>query len=125
MRAGDHVLEFIRLMWSVDHELQRVSRRMVGRIGLTAPQRLAVRFIGRNDGLTLGTLAGLLQAQTLNLEAELFKKMNQPGRAANSYDLIVAAEGMPQDGLQARDGQFIVGGRTPEAEGGGGLLALV
>jgi DNA-binding MarR family transcriptional regulator len=54
------VLEFIRLMWAVDHELQRVSKRMVSRIGLTAPQRLAVRFIGRHPGLTLGDLAGLL-----------------------------------------------------------------
>lgn len=60
MGGVDPVLEFIRLMWSVDHELQRVSKRMVGRIGLTAPQRLAVRFIGRNEGLTLGTLADLL-----------------------------------------------------------------
>lgn len=47
-------------MWSVDHELQRVSKRMVGRMGLTAPQRLAVRFIGRHPGLTLGTLAEVL-----------------------------------------------------------------
>jgi DNA-binding MarR family transcriptional regulator len=53
----DDVLEFIRRMWSVDHELQRVSRRMVQRLGLTAPQRLAVRFIGRHTGLTLGQLA--------------------------------------------------------------------
>ena len=53
-------LEFIRLMWSVDHELQRVSKRMVQRIGLTAPQRLAVRFIGRQPGITLGALASLL-----------------------------------------------------------------
>lgn len=56
----DPVLEFIRAMWAVDHELQRVSRRMVGRMGLTAPQRLAVRFIGRHPGLTPGTLAELL-----------------------------------------------------------------
>ena len=56
----DPVLEFIRLMWSVDHELQRVSKRMVGRIGLTAPQRLAVRFIGRQPDVTLGELAALL-----------------------------------------------------------------
>lgn len=47
-------------MWAVDHELQRVSKRMVGRIGLTAPQRLAVRFIGRHSGVTLGRLAELL-----------------------------------------------------------------
>ena len=56
----DPILEFIRQMWAVDHELQRVSKRMVGRIGLTAPQRLAVRFIGRHAGLTLGSLAELL-----------------------------------------------------------------
>ena len=56
----DPVLEFIRRMWAVDHELQRVSKRMVDRIGLTAPQRLAVRFIGRYSGVTLGHLAGLL-----------------------------------------------------------------
>ena len=56
----DPVLEFIRQMWAVDHELQRVSKRMVSRMGLTAPQRLAVRFIGRHAGLTLGMLAELL-----------------------------------------------------------------
>ena len=50
----------MRLMWSVDHELQRVSKRMMTRIGLTAPQRLAVRLIGQYPGLTLGTLAQLL-----------------------------------------------------------------
>jgi len=60
MSGVDPVLEFIRLMWSVDHELQRVSKRMVERIGLTAPQRLAVRFVGRHEGLTLGRLAELL-----------------------------------------------------------------
>lgn len=56
----DPVLEFIRLMWAVDHELQSVSKRMVSRMGLTAPQRLAVRFIGRHPGVTLGALADLL-----------------------------------------------------------------
>ena len=56
----DPVLEFIRQMWAVDHELQRVSKRMVSRMGLTAPQRLAVRFIARHTGLTLGGLAELL-----------------------------------------------------------------
>ena len=56
----DTVLEFLRLMWAVDHELHRVSKRMIGRLGLTAPQRLAVRFVGREPGLTPGRLAELL-----------------------------------------------------------------
>ena len=47
-------------MWSVDHELQRVSKRMVSRMGLTAPQRLALRFIGIRPGLTPGALADLM-----------------------------------------------------------------
>jgi DNA-binding MarR family transcriptional regulator len=53
-------LDFMRLMWAVDHELQRVSKRMIGRLGLTAPQRLALRLIGRQPGLPPGVLAGLL-----------------------------------------------------------------
>jgi MarR family transcriptional regulator, organic hydroperoxide resistance regulator len=56
----DPVLEFLRLMWAVDHELHRVSKRMIGRLGLTAPQRLALRFVGRHPGLTPGRLAELL-----------------------------------------------------------------
>ena len=56
----DPVLEFLRLMWAVDHELHRVSKRMIGRLGLTAPQRLALRFVGRQPGLTPGALAELL-----------------------------------------------------------------
>lgn len=58
--ASDPVLEFLRLMWAVDHELHRVSKAMIARLGLTAPQRLAVRFIGRQPGLTPGQLAELL-----------------------------------------------------------------
>jgi DNA-binding MarR family transcriptional regulator len=54
------ILDFIRRMWAVDHELHRVSKRMVDRIGLTAPQRLAVRFIGQQSGVTLGQLAEVL-----------------------------------------------------------------
>src|SRR4029453_6159644 len=59
-RDFDPVLEFLRLMWAVDHELHRVSKRMIGRLGLTAPQRLAVRFVGREPGLAPGRLAELL-----------------------------------------------------------------
>jgi DNA-binding MarR family transcriptional regulator len=59
-RVADPVLEFIRVMWAVDHELQSISKRMVGRLGLTAPQRLALRFIGLHDAITLGALARLL-----------------------------------------------------------------
>jgi DNA-binding MarR family transcriptional regulator len=85
MSAGDPVLEFIRLMWSVDHELQRVSKRMVGRIGLTAPQRLAVRFIGRHEGLTLGTLADLLHMHPGTVTG-IVRKLEEEGLIAQTRD---------------------------------------
>ena len=47
-------------MWAVDHQLQSVSKRMLVDLGLTGPQRLAVRFIGRQPGLAAGELAALL-----------------------------------------------------------------
>jgi DNA-binding MarR family transcriptional regulator len=56
----DPVLQFLRLMWAVDHKLQSVSKRMTSRIGLTGPQRFAVRCIGRRPGLAAGELATLL-----------------------------------------------------------------
>jgi DNA-binding MarR family transcriptional regulator len=60
MPTEEPVLDFLRLMWAVDHQLQSVSKRMLIDLGLTGPQRLAVRFIGRQPGLAAGELAGLL-----------------------------------------------------------------
>jgi DNA-binding MarR family transcriptional regulator len=60
MPPADPALEFIRLLWAVDHQLHSVSKRMIGRMGLTAPQRLALRFVGREPGIGLGALAALL-----------------------------------------------------------------
>ena len=85
MGAVDPVLEFIRLMWSVDHELQRASKRMVGRIGLTAPQRLAVRFIGRNEGLTLGSLADLLHMHPGTVTG-IVRRLEEEGLAVQTRD---------------------------------------
>ena len=34
--TDDAALDFIRVLWKVDHELHSVSKRMIGRFGLTA-----------------------------------------------------------------------------------------
>ena len=56
----DPVLQFMRVMWSVDHGLHKVSKRMASDIGLTGPQRLAIRIIGRSPGMAAGQLASLM-----------------------------------------------------------------
>jgi DNA-binding MarR family transcriptional regulator len=54
------VLEFMRTLWALDHKLQAASKGMLARFGVTGPQRLALRIIGRFPGLTAGRLAELL-----------------------------------------------------------------
>jgi DNA-binding MarR family transcriptional regulator len=53
-------LDFLRRLWALDHTLQKHSKKMVKTLGITAPQRLALRIVGRFPGLPLGQLARLL-----------------------------------------------------------------
>jgi trehalose 6-phosphate phosphatase len=50
-------LEFMRLLWAIDHGLQRRSKRMAKTLGLTGPQRVVVRMLGRYPGISAGQLA--------------------------------------------------------------------
>lgn len=53
-------LEFLRVLWLVDHVIQAASRRMYDTLGLTGPQRLALRIISTHAGLAPGDLARIL-----------------------------------------------------------------
>lgn len=70
---GD-TLEFLRLIWALDHNMQRASIRMRrSLIGLTGPQRLALRIIGRFPGITSGQLAKILLVHPSTLTGVLYR----------------------------------------------------
>lgn len=56
---GD-VLTFMRALWKVDHGLRSVSKRMATALGVTGPQRLVIRVIGRYPSLSAGEIASFL-----------------------------------------------------------------
>ena len=56
---GD-VLDFMRLIWALDHGLQSLSKKMQASIGLMGPQRVTLRVLGRFPGLSAGELARIL-----------------------------------------------------------------
>jgi len=56
-------LEFLRQLWAVDHGLAQLSKRMERLFGVTGPQRLAVRIMGRRPGIAPGELAALLHVE--------------------------------------------------------------
>ncbi len=53
-------LDFLRRLWALDHALQIQSRAMSHRVGITGPQRLVLRLVGRFPGVLAGSLAKLL-----------------------------------------------------------------
>lgn len=55
------VLDFMKLLWRLDHALQRTSRKMSSSVGVTGPQRLALRIVGRFPGITPGETAAVLR----------------------------------------------------------------
>jgi DNA-binding MarR family transcriptional regulator len=57
----DPVLDFMRLLWSIEHGLQRASKRMTNEIGITGPQRLVLRVVGQFPGLSASELAHIVR----------------------------------------------------------------
>jgi DNA-binding MarR family transcriptional regulator len=94
------VLDFMRLMWAINHGLDRASRAMQAKFGVTGPQRLVLRIVGTFPGLSAGdlartlhvhpsTLTGILQ----RLEARgLLRRLTDPDDARR-VQLEITAKG--------------------------------
>lgn len=56
----DPVLDFMRLLWRLEHGLQATSKRMDAHLGITGPQRLVLRLVTQFPGLSAGDVARIL-----------------------------------------------------------------
>jgi DNA-binding MarR family transcriptional regulator len=56
----DDALRFMRVLWNLQHALQSSSKRMERAVGVTGPQRLALRVVGTLPGITPAELARVL-----------------------------------------------------------------
>jgi DNA-binding MarR family transcriptional regulator len=66
----------MRLLWSVDHALQRTSKRMDRSLGVTGPQRLVIRVVGSHPGLSAGDVARILRIHPSTLTG-ILKRLEQ------------------------------------------------
>jgi DNA-binding MarR family transcriptional regulator len=78
-------LEFLERLWRVNHAMQRMSSRMARELGVTAPQRLIVRCVGKYPGLTAGQLAAMLHVDRGTISAAL-KLLERKGLLVRSGD---------------------------------------
>ena len=73
--VGD-AIDFLRLIWAVDHALQRRSKSMEATLGITGPQRLVIRIIGRFPSIHARQLADILHLHPSSLTA-LVKRLER------------------------------------------------
>jgi DNA-binding MarR family transcriptional regulator len=71
------VLQFMQLLWTVVHGLERISKRMTGDIGVTGPQRLVLRVVGLFPGMSAGDLAMVLRVHPSTLTGVLQRLVGQ------------------------------------------------
>lgn len=79
------VLDFLRLLWTVNHRLESASKRMVSNLGVTGPQRLVVRIVGRYPGISAGRLAGILQIHPSTLTG-ILRRLEERGALQRKPD---------------------------------------
>jgi DNA-binding MarR family transcriptional regulator len=82
------VLSFMRALWGVNHGLESTSRRMKASLGVTGPERMVIRLVGRYPGISAGELARLLRVHPSTLTG-LLKRLAARGlivRKADSTD---------------------------------------
>lgn len=78
-------IDFLRLIWAVDHALQRRSKSMEATLGITGPQRLVVRIVGRFPSVHAKQLAGILHLHPSSLTA-LLKRLERRGLIRRHHD---------------------------------------
>jgi DNA-binding MarR family transcriptional regulator len=107
MRDLGPVLGFMRALWALDHALQSASKRMEARLGVTAPQRLVLRIVGRFPGISAGELSEILHLHPSTLtgvlqrlgERKLLVRRADPADARRAL-LELTAKGRAVDALR-------------------------
>jgi DNA-binding MarR family transcriptional regulator len=84
--ALGEALEFMRLVWALDHKLQSTSKQMSAKIGVTGLQRLAIRIIGKVPGCAPSELAELLHVHPSTLTGVL-QRLTERGLIERKRDL--------------------------------------
>lgn len=70
-RPESETLRFMQTLWALVHALEVRSKRMARTIGVTGPQRLVLRIVGRHPASTAGEIAEFLELHASTLSGIL------------------------------------------------------
>lgn len=101
-------MQLLGLLWRADHALGRLSRQMLHQLGVTGPQRLALRAIAEDGDVSAATLARLLHVDRSSV-AGVLRRLREAGlvelgphpRDRRRARLSLTPRGREVDGLVA------------------------
>lgn len=79
------VLEFMRALWGVNHALESRSQHMKAHLGISGPERMVVRLVGRFPGISAGELARVLRVHPSTITWSL-KRLVRRGLLSRGAD---------------------------------------
>lgn len=102
-------LRFMRTLWLLDHSLSRRSKNMGATLGITGPQRLVLRVVGRNPGIAAGAIARTLHLDKSTMTG-ILQRLEDRGFLRRSPD--------PEDGRISRFALTSAGARLDRHDRG-------
>jgi MarR family transcriptional regulator, organic hydroperoxide resistance regulator len=108
--------QFLRALWELNHALESASRSMKKQLGVTGPERLFVRVVGNQPGITPREIAGILRVDpsSVTLLIKRTEARRLVARGANpadgrSFHLYLTPAGQRVDALRAGTIEAVVG----------------
>jgi MarR family transcriptional regulator, organic hydroperoxide resistance regulator len=84
----DPTLDFMRLLWNVEHRLQSTSKVMESRLGITGPQRLVLKVVAQYPGISAKDVANVVRLHPSTITG-ILQRLTKKGlllRAADPVD---------------------------------------
>jgi DNA-binding MarR family transcriptional regulator len=102
--AFDDALEFMRMIWAIEHQLERLSKQMERRIGLTIAQRMCLLLIAATPGILPSQLADILHLHrgTVSGIVGRLTAAGLVGRVADARDARRAGLSLTHRGMALR-----------------------
>ena len=83
----DSTLDFLRLLWSIEHRLQSASKRMEARLGITGPQRLVLKVIDQYPGISATEVANIVRLHPSTITG-ILQRLSTKGLLLRARDPI-------------------------------------
>jgi len=85
----DSTLDFLRLLWSIEHHLQSTSKRMEARLGITGPQRLVLKVVAEYPGVSASEVANIVRLHPSTITG-ILQRLTKKGLLLRARDPIDA-----------------------------------